>query len=206
MLLIWGFKAISKTLAEGMFFCPREGGDRSYRHRKARRFFTLFFIPIIPLNELGDYVECSSCKSTFYPSVLEAKTASQIEDVMTIALRHLVVAMITADGQIDEAERSMGLAMLQRHANHPYEMANLDADIAALANADLIDQLEELGSILNEHGKEAILTACIELAASDGSIDESELDVARQAGAAMTMSGSHVRGVIDATRERLNVG
>ncbi len=203
MILIWGWRARKKTLGEGVFFCPRDQGDRNYRHRSARRWFTFFFIPLIPLNDLGDFVECESCKSTFYPNVLSAKTNTQIEDVLTIGLRYLVVAMIAADGVVDPNEKQAALAVMQRYANRPYDLSSLEADLHTLQPSEMTDKLEELGSILNEHGKEGIITACVQLAASDGSVDESELAVVRQAGQALTMSAAHVRGIIDNTIDSL---
>lgn len=203
MLIVWGFKARSKTIASGSFFCPREGGDRHYEHKEARRWFTFFWIPMIPLKQLGDYVECTSCQSTFYPNVLNAKTADQIEDVTTIAIRHVVVAMLLADGHVDPAEREAGLAIVGRFASHPYTAADLDRDLVELSPAALTDHLEELGGVLNEHGKESVLTAAVYLAGSDGRIGTSELAVARQVGEALTMSNAHINGTIDTEVDRL---
>ena len=49
MLIIWGLRVVYHTIAQGVFYCRKCGGDRNYRHQAGRRFFTLFFIPIIPL-------------------------------------------------------------------------------------------------------------------------------------------------------------
>jgi len=43
---------------------------------------------------------------------------------------------------------------------------------------------------------------CIDLARADGSIDETELAVAREVGAALLMTPAHVRGVIAEALER----
>jgi len=116
-VIIWGFRAIKKKIAEGTFFCPREQGDRAYVHKSARRFFTLFFIPLIPLNDLGEFVECTSCKNTFYPDVLKGKTAAQMQDVSTIAIRYLVVAMLLADGDVHPNEKEAALTVVGRFAS-----------------------------------------------------------------------------------------
>src|ERR1700738_4957036 len=58
MFLIWGWRSRSKVLSQGTFFCPHCGGDRQYAHKQARRWFTLFFLPVIPLKVLGEFVEC----------------------------------------------------------------------------------------------------------------------------------------------------
>ena len=53
LLLIWGLRVFYRTIGQGVFHCRRCGGDRHYRLRSGRRFFTLFFIPVIPLNKVG---------------------------------------------------------------------------------------------------------------------------------------------------------
>jgi hypothetical protein len=34
------------------------------------RFFTLYFIPIFSLGDLGEFIECQSCQLTFRPEIL----------------------------------------------------------------------------------------------------------------------------------------
>ena len=65
-----------------------------------------------------------------------------------------------------------------------------------------VDHLEELGGILNQHGKEAVLEAAMRLAASDGSVDPAEIATIEQIGRALTMTDAHVRGVIETARDR----
>lgn len=205
MFIVWGFRAISKTLSEGTFFCPRDGGDRQYRLRSARRWFTIFWIPLIPLKELGTFVECSSCQSTYYETVLSAPTTSQMADVSTIAMRHLAVAMVLADGEVDEAEKSAAVDVVNASAVGEYNIDHFERDLAGLSPSSLTDKLEELGSMLSQEGKERVVAVAVQLAAADGVIDESELDVARQVGEAISMSTAHVRGTIDSAVERLSI-
>lgn len=205
MLLLFGWRARTSTIASGVFFCPREGGDRAYEHKQARRWFTLFFIPVIPLNELGDFVECTSCNSTFYPSVLEGHTSGDIQDISTIAIRHVAVSMLLADGTVDHREREAALTVVGRFASTPYGEADLEADLAALSPADLTDHLEELGSILNEHGRENVLTSAVYLAGADHDVDFRELEIARDIGRALTMSSAHIEGTIAQELTRLNL-
>lgn len=205
MLLIWGWKARTKTLDSGTFFCPREGGDRHYEHKQARRWFTFFWIPLIPLNELGDFIECRHCQATYYPDVLKAKTASQIEDVTTIAIRHVAVSMLLADGVVHDAERQAAIQVIARFASVEYSRADLDQDLQTLHVSGLRDHLEELGAILNEHGKESVLSAAVYLAGSDGSIDAEEMSTVHQIGDALTMSRAHIEGTISTELSRLGI-
>lgn len=202
MFVIFGTRGRSHTIGSGQFFCPREGGDRRYEHKEARRWFTLFFIPLIPLDRLGDYIECTSCQSTYYTTVLEAPTGASIQDVMTQAIRYVAVALTLADGHVDPEERRVATEVVRQFASVDYGESHFAADLDSLDPAGLVDHLEELGGILNQHGKEAVLEAAMRLAAADGSVDPSEIATIEQIGRALTMTDAHVRGVIATTRER----
>ena len=202
MLVIFGTRGRSHTIGSGQFFCPREGGDRRYEHKEARRWFTLFFIPLIPLDRLGDYIECTSCQSTYYTTVLEAPTGASIQDVMTQAIRYVAVSLTLADGHVAPEERRVATEVVRQFASVEYGESDLVADLDRLDPAGLVDNLEELGGILNQHGKEAVLEAAMRLAASDGSIDPTEIATIEQIGRALTMTDAHVRGVIAIALER----
>ena len=204
-MIIWGWRVRKKTIGTGVFFCPGEGGDRNYEHKQARRWFTIFFIPLIPLKELGDFIECTSCENTYYPDVLKGKTASEIEDISTIAIRHVAVSMALADGTVDPRERDAAVTVVQRFASHPYGLDDLDSDLSSLQVSALSDNLEELSAVLNEHGKENVLTAAVFLAGADGHVDRSEMEVARQIGKALTMSSAHIEGTIQQELSRLGL-
>ena len=201
-MLIFGWRSRASKIGSGQFYCPREGGDRGFEHKEARRWFTLFFIPLIPLNRLGDFVECTSCRSTFYTSVLEAPTGANIEDIMTHAIRYVAVALTFADGHVDPDERRVATEIVRQFSSVEYDEADFANDLAHLDPADLVDNLEELGSILNDHGKEAVIAAAIRLATADGSLHPTEVDIIEEAGKALSMTDAHIRGVIATASER----
>ena len=55
-MIIFGTTGITSTKAKGNFTCPQCANNRLYKHRKVTRFFTLYFIPLIPLGSVGEYV------------------------------------------------------------------------------------------------------------------------------------------------------
>jgi hypothetical protein len=71
VLIIWGTKAIGRTLDKGYFYCPACQASQEYHAKEWHKFFTLFFIPILPIKLLGTYVECAACVTTYYPAILE---------------------------------------------------------------------------------------------------------------------------------------
>src|SRR4051812_35418195 len=64
-MIIYGTRTIYSTSARGGFHCPRCQMQRQFAHRAGRRWFTLYFIPIIPLWSAGAYIQCSSCGGEF---------------------------------------------------------------------------------------------------------------------------------------------
>jgi zinc-ribbon family len=70
-LIIYGTRGIKYKHREGQFFCPACHEQQAYVHRRVRRFFTLYFIPLIPLTLAGEYIECQRCTGTFKLEVLQ---------------------------------------------------------------------------------------------------------------------------------------
>ncbi len=203
MLLVWGFKARYKIIESGMFACPHEGVDRGFSKKEAKRWFTFFWIPILPLNALGEFVECDSCKSSYDPRVLTNPTTAQIMDNLANAVRYAVVAIINADGVVNDLEKKRGLEIMQQYSDTPYTQQHLDEDIKTLPSAGLAVQLSTLAGSLNEHGKETLLNACVDLAVADGSVDAAEMKEIQQAGVGLGMTQAHVRGVLATATDRL---
>jgi len=72
-LIIFGRRSTTRVRTHGTFACPRCGPGREYAHKEVRRWFTLYFIPVIPLGTVGEYLECGSCAGTFGLEVLRGR-------------------------------------------------------------------------------------------------------------------------------------
>ena len=70
MIIIFGSKVRYKTLSTGQFYCPQCKARRDYELRQARNWFALYFIPVIPLNQIGELVTCLTCGTNFAKDVL----------------------------------------------------------------------------------------------------------------------------------------
>lgn len=64
-MIIFGTRSIESTQGTGHCFCPRCQTQQPCRQIVVRRWFTLYFIPVIPLGRLGEYVQCGRCAATF---------------------------------------------------------------------------------------------------------------------------------------------
>src|SRR5689334_7823777 len=109
MLIMWGWRTRLKTIEQGTFHCPQCGADRQYGRREARRWFTLFFIPIIPLKVLGQVIQCLTCNTQYKESVLALPTTAAISTSLQTATRALMVAVMAADGVANDAEKALAV-------------------------------------------------------------------------------------------------
>ena len=131
MLIIFGFRTFFRTLGQGTFHCRKCGGDREYRHRAGRRFFTLFFIPVIPLARAGEHVQCTTCKTRYTMEVLRQPTAAQMQVALPAGLRAAAAAMLGAGGRPGHpAARQRAVAAIQQSGAQDYTDQYLDADMA----------------------------------------------------------------------------
>ena len=69
-MIIFGVRTSESTASFGSFLCPCCRTSQDYRHVVHKRWFTLYFIPLIPLGRVGEQVECQGCFSRFSPGAL----------------------------------------------------------------------------------------------------------------------------------------
>ncbi len=69
-MIIFGTKGRIKEVGSGQFVCPRCRAMRLYKRKHAARYFTLYFIPVFKIKDLGEFVECQTCGGTFQTAVL----------------------------------------------------------------------------------------------------------------------------------------
>lgn len=70
-MIIWGTKGRIKDIGSGQFLCPKCQAIRMYKHKQAGRYFTLYFIPLFKIKDLGEFIECQTCGGTFKTAVLQ---------------------------------------------------------------------------------------------------------------------------------------
>ena len=73
MLFLFGTRIIGFVEGRGNFFCPHCQAEREFKLKHYRRYFTLFLLPVIPLENYGSGWECQTCKKRYEPQVSEDK-------------------------------------------------------------------------------------------------------------------------------------
>jgi hypothetical protein len=72
-MIIFGTRARNKEIGSGRFYCPHCQKERDYAHMQGRNYFALYFIPIFPIGDSGEFIQCKSCRRTYAPEVLKFK-------------------------------------------------------------------------------------------------------------------------------------
>ena len=198
MLIIWGLRVFFHTIGQGTFHCQRCGGDREYRHRAGRRFFTLFFIPVIPLTKVGELVQCGTCGTRYHLEVLRLHTAAQMQAALPAGMRAAAAAMLRARDPGSAAARQRAIEVIRGQGVQGYDSAALDADLARPAGEGGTD-LAQVGAQLAVPAREWFLAEVVRIGMADGPLADQEREAANAVAAMLGMSQAQALGVITLT-------
>jgi hypothetical protein len=200
LLLIWGIRVFFNTTGQGVFHCQRCGGDRQYRRRSGRRFFTLFFIPLIPLNKVGEHVQCTTCRTRYHVDVLQTPTAAQMQAALPAGMRAGAATMLRAGDPGSVAARQRAIAAITSAGAQGYDDAALNDDLARPAEAARPD-LGQVGAQLAVHAKEWFLAEVVRVGLADGPLTGTERDAAYAVAAGLGMTQAQALGLITLTEQ-----
>ncbi len=70
-MIIWGSTGKEKKIDTCEFFCPNCQEEAECSTIRVSRYFTLYFIPLFPMETLGEYIRCNDCRSEYSTAVLD---------------------------------------------------------------------------------------------------------------------------------------
>jgi tellurite resistance protein len=200
-MIIFGTRGVTYSQGKGEFHCPDCGARRGYDHKRVRRFFTLYFIPLIPLDLLGEYVECAGCRSTYKPEVLGYDPAAG-QAAFTAEYQHAVkqvmIALMLSDGRMDDAEVQSISEIYRDLTGSEITEAQIRSEASQTdpSPQGILARLQEMAPRLNDHGKEMVIRAAVIVAAADGDFRDEEQELVDSIGKALGMTSAHVAGVL----------
>jgi hypothetical protein len=201
LLIIFGLRVLYHTVGQGMFHCQRCGGDREYARRAGRRWFTLFLIPVIPLNWVGEHVRCTVCRTCYRVEVLSLPTTAQMAEALPAGTRTAAIAMLrSGDGRSARARRR-AIDAVKGAGLEGYDDAALDADLSAVEEKDLARPLNRLAIQLAVPAREWFLADVVRIGLADGLLSDEERHAAQEIAAQLGMTPAQARGVISMTEE-----
>ena len=206
MLIIFGFRVLYRTIGQGTFHCQRCGGDREYARRAGRRWFTLFFIPVVPLGRAGEHVRCAVCGTRYHMEVLSLPTVVQMQAALPAGMRAAAIAMLRTGGGSSVPARRRAIDAIKGSGLADYDDAALDADLSAPAlpgqpGRELAGPLNRLTVQLAVPAREWFLAEAVRIGLADGMLSDDERHVAREIAAQLGMTPAQARGVIAMTEE-----
>jgi hypothetical protein len=200
LLIIFGLRVFYRTIAQGTFHCRRCGGDRQYRHRAGRRWFTLFFLPVIPLNTVGEHVQCTTCRTRYVTEVLSQPTTAQMQAALPAGMRAAASAMLRSGDPASAVSRQRAIEAVISSGVPNYDEAMLNADLMQPFEA-IRPALNQVGGQLTVQAREWYLVEVIRIALADGPLSETERQAALAIGLDLGMTQAQVVGVVAMTEQ-----
>jgi tellurite resistance protein len=205
-MIIWGSRGITSTKGQGDCHCPACGAQSPYKQRSVRRFFTLYFIPLIPLESLGEYVECQNCKGTFNTEILDYDPEQEQREFQAqfhLGVKGVMIRMVLADGDIDDEEVSTVCRLYEQLTGTVLGAAQVHEEAKSIRESHVgtAQFLSSVAGQLNDPGKEIIVKAAYLVAAADGVFMQQERDMLGEIAGALNMTAAHFKGVIDNVSE-----
>lgn len=203
----FGTRGLTYTKGRGDFHCPRCKRWRPYLRRRVRSYLTLVRLPVLPLDTLGEFVECVYCAATYLSEVAglgELATDRKTEAEFQRAIRRVMVLMMMADGELADSER----AAIQRIHRQVIGVELSDEDLQAeleqarQENQDVNAYLGDLRAKLNRSGKELVLSAAYHVAAADGVLRDQELVLLLKLADALELPVGRFNDLMDYLRSR----
>lgn len=200
-MIIWGSRGMTSVKGSGKFHCFSCGSEQDYVLKKVEKYFTLYFIPLFPLETLGEYVECKQCRNTFNPKALnydpQAENA-RFEAEYHKAIRRVMAGVMLADGVIKDEEVGMIKNVYQKITDSELSVEEIQKEVDELQaeSMDFFEGLKRLEGSLNDHGKEMVVKAAMLVAVADSEFHQEERKLVESIGTSLGMTKSHLNGVI----------
>ncbi len=228
-----GIRFYFRTTGRGTVHCQRCGGDRPYQRCTGRRWIHLLQVPVIPLDRVGEHVQCRICRTRYRLEVLRMPTVAAMQTALPAGSLAAVTAMLLAGDPASAPARSRAIDMMQRAGLVDYDDAALAADLATAgaatgaadlatpAAADLAGDppadpaadsnggsasLRTLARQLIRPAPEWFLADVVRVGLADGPLSDEERGAAQLIAAHLGMTSAQAHGVIWLTEEGAAAG
>ena len=206
MFFIAGTRGVTTTVSKGKFFCPECNVRTNYHHNQVHQKATVFFIPVLNLKLLGEYIECQNCSNTYKMEMLDydpEQEREEFEALYLTGIKKVMVMMILADGKVDEKEKIMMKGIYQKITNSELSDSDIEKEIenSKTAIIGLEDLLTEVFPQLNESGRETIIKVAYWVSVADGKVDKEEQQLLIKLAKHFQISSAHLKGIISEVDE-----
>lgn len=205
MLIVWGTKTVKRVLGSGSWFqCPRCQSSEPYRHCRVRRYGHLYWIPLIPLGEPVEYVECLTCQSTWKPEVLTIAPPEnhRTRGFLDAALLTVAIAAAAADKEVRGDDVDVILRVLEPLVAGDLKRSNIE-ELAYAPGANHFATAEHfltrVAASLDETQKGLLLLTGVIVSQRTGQPEAKTLETAKWVGGVIGMSDVQVTDFLTKT-------
>lgn len=201
VVIIFGTRGVTTTPDRGEFFCPSCGSSQPYALKRVRRFFTLYFLPLIPLEKLGEYIRCDTCSGEFEAGVLQydpESVAREINEVFHLSIRRLMAHLMIKNGFVNSSQLAQAVAIYRYQTQAGIDESDLAAEMERVRTCGepLQAVIDLLPQDLTDQAKETLVRVGCEVAAIGGAMSQDSLAMVGQVAMEMGMTPAHFRGVM----------
>lgn len=206
-MLVIGTMNWPSTRGQGQFYCPNCNRRQDYRLKVSRPFLTLYFVPVIPLGGLQEYVQCAGCKTAFEPDVIHAPPPVEAAESLDFNQDLLMVMalVLLEDGLLTEPEIDTAQHLYQSMTQSELTTEKLtktcgqvrqrrlkiDAFLAACAGRRSLEE------------KLLLVQAMFGVAAAEGEISPGRLTALSQSQSILAIDSTEFQRAVNATLDRV---
>ena len=157
-MIIWGWRGLTSTISQHDFHCPHCNGSRTCCVKQIRTWFTIYFIPLIPLSIQQRYLECISCGST-YDEALLTHDPQRDQQLRLLTMLRIMIMSALADGFLDDLERAEINKQFTSLSGEPfdYQLFEQQVELAASSDNDLNGFVSSFAHDLSAQGKALVV-------------------------------------------------
>lgn len=205
-MIVIGTTNLTMKRGTGSFYCPTCSAQSPYTRKLVRQFLTIYFIPLIPLNKVREYLECGTCRGEFSPeaadldahSVQEAQRAAAYE-----LMRRILVLIVGADAIVTEDElavvRQFTQQFLQEDVSVPELLGELDR--VRDSGIEIESFILHLAEQLPDEYRELLIRYAFLAASAEGSLSASRADLLMSMPALLGVTEAQFRRVVEQSAE-----
>src|SRR6185312_16552116 len=186
-MIIFGTRTRMSVVERGQFHCPRCGPGQRYERKHAKRWFTLYFIPVFPVGDLGQFVECGLCHGTFKMEVLSLRLPPAVDVNLEAELKRAMLRALL--GQVAaHADAAQTLATYRKLTSLPLTDQELARERTALAQVDAPAYFANFSKHLSPSQRERVLQSAIEGAQVSGTLSSHKMEELSRFGALLGLT------------------
>lgn len=197
-MIIYGSRGKNVQVGSGSFFCPRCSSDQHYKQYDVKNYFTLYFIPLIPMGKAGEFVECTACGGTYALDILTYDPEVELEETVTSFRRLCVLFLLDVDRCTSSALKAMK-KIVSDTLEYDVEKEDIVTDVkqAKSASPDTKKFFKTQSSNLSDDGKLLLTRVLGQILAADGGMHDEESARIVELGKAMGLRAKHVQAELE---------